>query len=107
MTSRARVPAVAPAPPKVDPLAAKVSDFWWNYIELPLYQIGLQNPNLRFLAFTGATAALLWWFKPEGFFNEKGKPRPSVVYDEKDPNAVIMDWAMFSLFIGFASVLFI
>jgi len=85
-----------------------VADLWFKYVQIPLYQIGLGNPNIRFIVVTCATAGLIWYLRPKAFFFEKtSQPRPSRIKDPSDPNAVVLDWILFSIFMGSISVLFI
>lgn len=105
---RGRAAAVKPVAATPDPLTKEVDHFWWNYVEYPFISIGLGNPNLRFIAVTLVTAGLLWFLKPKAFFHPKtGKPRPSVIRAGFTPDAVILDWILFSIFIGSLTVLFI
>jgi len=85
-----------------------LSDFWLYNLEIPLDQIGLGNPNLRFLVVTLATAGLLWWIRPRAFFFEKtGKARPNRIADRDNPDSVVLDWVLFSIFMGSISVLIV
>ena len=92
----------------VDSFGSKISNFWFQYVEFPFIQLGLGNPNVRFLVVTLATAGLLWWLKPPAFFHPKtGKARPSVIRAGLVQDAVVLDWVLFSIFLGAVTVLFI
>jgi len=86
----------------------KLAHLWFKHIQIPLHQIGLGNPNIRFIVVTCATAGLLWYLRPKAFFFEKtSQPRPSRIKDHTDPNAVVLDWILFSILMGSLSVLFV
>lgn len=92
----------------VDQTSTKVADFWWEYVEYPFIQLGLGNPNVRFLVVTLATAGLLWLLKPRAFFHpQTGEARPSIIRAGRVPDAVILDWVLFSIFVGSLTVLFV
>ena len=101
---------VATTTPKIaaDQTGEKVADFWWDYVEYPFIQLGLGNPNVRFLVVTLATAGLLWLLKPRAFFHpQTGEARPSIIHAGHVPDAVILDWVLFSIFVGSLTVLFV
>jgi len=77
--------------PSSSGFAQTLSDFWLYNLEIPLYQLGLGNPNIRFLVITLGTAGLLWWIRPKSFFFEKtGKPRPNRIAQRDNPDSVVL-----------------
>lgn len=88
-------------------MANILADVWGLAIERPLDKIGLmQAPGRRFIAFTGASALILWIFKPQSLFDKEGKPYKSALYSG-DKTSPPLDWGMASLLIGALSVIFI
>ena len=112
-----RSPRAIPGRPAAKPIDLKAlqpsftnkfGDFWFHYIEMPIQQLGLGSPSIRFTVFSLGSAVALFLLKPPGLFDQKtGKPLPWIVIDDKSPNAVLFDWVLLSLLIGSMSVLFI
>lgn len=75
--------------------------FWKNYVEYPLWKMGLyENKLKRFAFFTAATMILLRITKPKGLFNEDGEPR-EVSFDNP------LNWITASTIPGILSVLLV
>ena len=79
----------------------------WDIIEFPFEKLGLlESTPRRFSVVAISTGLVLWGFKPKGFFDEEGNPRPNRFFHETE-DSVYLDWAMFSLFMGGSAASFV
>jgi len=89
--------------------AYSFQDIWKYLIEYPLFKLGLMESfTKRFFVVSSTVALLLWTFKPNSFFDEKGNPRPwSLLSKEDFIGSIPMNWFIFSLFVGTLFILFV
>ena len=90
-------------------LSDTISTLWYYGLETPLSTIGLmQRPMLRFGLFATGAYLAVRWMKPEAFYDPKTQePYPSVLIDNTNQEAVVIDDKTFSLLVGLSSIVFI
>lgn len=88
------------------PVASKISSFWTNWVEYPLFAAGLYtNPLKRFVVVGGLTALAIYALKPKGLFDEDGNRRPWKLSSPSDKNAVPLPAEAIPLIVGATSLL--